>query len=342
MAAKFLCAIALALFFVGCGTREKTQQKEPESQKETRSFSVVMMIAESGQGGVAGISEGIERVSKELGAETRMVTVPESEYERRIGEIADENPSLVICLGSEGSNPLIGVTARNPHQKFAVIDEASAEDNVLGVRFKLEQGGLLAGIVAGMTTKSKKIGLLIGRRQSNAIRIESGFRAGISTSNSGATLTTLQATRDNGRQMAQSLFDSGVDIVFCSVPEILEDVVAIAKSQRGFVIALGADHDADEPGVVLTSVVKNGEKAIIEAARMAKEGTFQARTLELGIKDSYISLSEPKEFTKLLLHKRALDAVDEARKMILDGALIVPRTNEELAKFTPPRLAALL
>jgi basic membrane protein A len=235
--------------------------------------------------------------------------------------------------------------AANPNQKFALIDMPSRAENVLGVTFKEEEGSYLAGLLAGLTSKTGRIGFVGGKDIPLIKKFEVGFRAGVMTANPRA-IVTAKYTEDwsdiqKGKEAALSLYNTGADIVYHAAGRCGLGVINAAKEKGKLAIGVDSDQDHIEPGYVLTSMVKSVDKAVFDASRMVRDGTFKGRTLELGVKDGYISLSEPKEYTKPLMPDGSLDTIEEARRMIADGALIIPKTPAELARFRVPRLAGL-
>lgn len=339
---------ALVIVAAGCGSGSKAE--EPLTNGESKpALTIALVFDEAGRGDKSfndSAARGLDQVAEELKARTREIdSKSASDYKPNFESLVFDKPDLIIGVGVSMDSALHEAAKANPSQKFALIDTQSRADNVLGVTFKEEEGSFLAGLLAGMTTKSNRVGFVGGKNIPLIKKFEVGFRAGVLTANPNAVVTA-KYTEDwsdiqKGKEAALSLYNTGADIVYHAAGRCGLGVINAAKEKGKLAIGVDSDQDHIEPGSVLTSMVKSVDKAVFEAARMVRDGTFKGRTLELGIKEGYIGLSEPKDYTKPLMPNGALEAVDEAKKMISDGALIVPKSEAELASFKPPRLASL-
>lgn len=332
--------ISVAILAAGCGAPPSKPPARTEPPEHSDKFSVAVIVESGAERNLDGIESALYEAAEKLGAQTRTQTVSKAELPKSLVSTIEENPDLTIFIGSELTDDVRSAIIQNPERKVAVLDYPSFSPNVLGITFKLEQGAFLAGLMAASTSKTGKLGLIVHSNDPNARRIETGFRAGVRTVSAKTAGAILVRKTEDAASAAHHIFQSGVDLVFCGSPTLARETIAAASAKGRYVIALGETQEAGDTGALLATIVKDGEKAILEAIRMAKESTFRGRTLELGIKDGYLAITEPSEPKKKVIPRNALDAIEEAKKMILDGALFVPKTDLELARFKPPRLAA--
>src|SRR5262245_9799444 len=89
----------------------------------TGNFRVALILpgSETDQGWNQLAKEGLDRIQKELGADTKLVTnVASSDVENRAEYFAHEGFDVVICHGGEYGSSVAKVAASHPKTKFIV------------------------------------------------------------------------------------------------------------------------------------------------------------------------------------------------------------------------------
>jgi basic membrane protein A len=339
----FVLAAALV---AGCSSgSEKSAAGESSTttQHAGKAVKVFLVFDEGGRGDKSfndSAYRGVERAKSELGADTRYVdSKSQADYITNFESLAEDKPDLIIGVGISMDQAMKEAAKRHPDQKFAIIDVTSDSPNVMGVVFKEEEGSFLAGVLAGMTTKTNKIGFVGGKSIDLIKKFEYGFRAGIKTVNPScqvsAKYTEDWADVAKGQEAAIALFDGGADIVYHASGKCGIGVIKAAKERNLYAIGVDSDQDGEAPGNVLTSMVKGVDNAVFEAAKRVKDGTFKGENLVLGIKEGGVGLSEMK-YTKNKVSPEALAAVERYKEMIKANAFQVPATAEQFASFSPP------
>lgn len=311
----------------------------------TQQLTVALVFDEGGIGDKSfndSAYAGLMRVRDELGAATRHVdSKNQADYKINFETIANNKPDLIVGVGMSMDIPLHTVAALKPEQKFLIIDVPSKADNVMGVIFKEEEGSFLAGILAGLMTKSNKIGFVGGKSIDLIKKFESGFFAGVKTVNPNCELL-YKYTEDwsdvaKGKEAAIALYNWGADIVYHASGKCGIGVINAAAERGKYAIGVDSDQDDLAPGHVLTSMIKRVDNAVFLASKMVKEGKFKAGTQEWGIREGGVGLSEMKH-TKDKIPQDVLNKVKTAEELIKKGNFAVPKTREEVASFTAPQL----
>ena len=173
-----------------------------------------------------------------------------------------------------------------------------------------------------MTTKTGKVGCVMGMDIPPVRVYEMGFRAGIRMVNTREqkSVTYHSATigdfndPSRGKALAQGLIGQGCDIVLQLAGNSGLGVIEAVKEAND-VYAIGADMDQDDlaPGKVLTSILKRIDVAVFEAIRDALNGQLQTGHHLIGIKEGATGLTEMK-YTKSQVSKRALEMVEVERE----------------------------
>lgn len=342
MRPTFLLAAILAILG-GCTTKgaDTTSTTQPGGKQ----LKLALVFDEGGRGDKSfndSAYRGLERAKNELGADVKYVdSKNQADYATNFENLVEDRPDLIVGVGISMDKAVQAAAAKYPDQKFAIIDVMSKNPNVLGIVFKEQEGSFLAGVLAGLTTKSNKIGFVGGKSIDLIKKFEYGFRAGVKSVNPGAEVSA-KYTEDwadiaKGQEAAIALFDGGADIVYHASGKCGIGVIKAAKERNKFAIGVDSDQDGEAPGNVLTSMVKRVDNAVFDAAKRVKEGTFKGETMILGVKETGVGLSEMK-YTQDKLPPGAMDKVLAAEKLIKEGALQVPSTKDEFEKFTPPKL----
>ncbi|KAA0225868.1 BMP family ABC transporter substrate-binding protein [Fimbriimonadia bacterium ATM] len=306
-------------------------------------FRVALVFDEGGRGDKSfndSAARGLERIPSELGGKIQEVdSKSQADYKTNFEQLSIDKPDLIIGVGSTMEKAMFEAADSHPEQKYAIIDVPSDKPNLLGYTFREEEGSFLVGVLAGLTSKTGKVGFVGGKSIDLIKKFEAGFRAGVKAARPEAQVVS-KYTEDwfdvaKGKEAALAVYASGADIVYHASGKCGLGVINAAE-ERGL-LAIGVDSDQDDlaPGHVLTSMIKRVDLAVLDAAKRAKSGNFKGGTVVLGLKEGGVGITEMRH-TKHLLPPRALEIVRAYESMIKNGTLRVPTTLEEVEKFVPP------
>ncbi|WP_224366751.1 BMP family lipoprotein [Hyalangium versicolor] len=272
------------------------------------------------------------------------------DYEPNLQLLVEQGSDLTIGNGFLLESAVEAVAQKNTGSKFLLVDSILLDKdgkpytlpNVRTVTFKENEGSFLVGALAGLVSKSGKIGFVGGMEVPIIKRFEAGFRAGVRSTNPKAEKTlaaVYTGSFDNvaaGKQVAQDLLKKGVDIIFQAAGADGLGVIQAVKEAKAagktvYVIGVDSDQSHVAPEVVLTSMLKHVDLAIYNACRDLAEGKFSAGDQVLGLKDGGVGYAEIRvDFPG---KAEALQKVEALRQRISSGELKVPATLEELSAF---------
>ena len=276
----------------------------------------------------------------------------QEDYEPNLQLLVDRGVKLAVGVGFMLENAVHAEALKNPKARFLLIDsplvdergKATTMPNVATVTFKEQEGSFLAGALAGLVTKTNKVGFVGGMELPLIKKFEAGFRAGVLTTNPAAKDVLIAYTGSfddskKGKEAGQDLYARGCDVVFHAAGADGLGVIQAAKEAQKLVIGVDSDQSALAPQAVLTSMVKRVDYAVWLAIKSTMAGDFKAGDTVLGLKESGVALAPVRmEFPG---KQAALDRVAALRADIVSGKFVVPATIEELMKFTtvPPMIA---
>ena len=246
-------------------------------------------------------------------------------HETDVRGLATEGYNLIFGHGYEYGAPIKIVAPDFPETVF----------DVASINFQIEPATYLLGIIAGMMTKTNKIGVIGGQDFPAVISAFDAFEAGVKSVN-----PDTEVHRDyvgnwedvaKGKELAIAQLNEGIDFIFPNADVAGRGVfmaVEEAHTAGNIVYTFGANRDQSE--VSPTTVIANAvitQRPFVEIAKLVKEGTFT-----------------PEIYTYTMSTDRAIDMVynpalidqvpeavktkvAEAKTRILSGELIVTQID---------------
>jgi basic membrane protein A len=293
--AALIAAFALVLgvvVFAGCGDDDDEPSGSGSAAQEEKPAIKVGLVTDIG--GLDDRSfnqlanEGIERAKAELGVESRVLTSDQnSDYVPNLSSLAQQGFDLIIGNGFLMGDAVNTVATRFPDTSFAIIDfpQSALKDkpaNARGLLFKENEGGYLAGYVAGLFVKDKggdQVVSAVGGQKVPAVDAYiAGYQAGAKEAN--PDVETLmgysQTFTDQAacKELALNQIAEGSQVVFQVAGGCGLGALDAAK-ERG-VAGIGVDADQGYLGDhIITSALKKVDLAVFDTIKAVQDGTFE-------------------------------------------------------------------
>lgn len=347
--------LLVASLLVGCGPSESSRTEESTGKTTTTESGggdgkklKVGVVFDSGGLGDKSFNDsawaGVQKAQKDFGIEEKHVESKSvKDIETNLMTLADQGCEIVFAIGINQKDSLEKVAAQYPDTKFAIVDAVPNPDlglkNVRALLFKEEEGSFLAGYLAGLVTKTGKIGFVGGQEIPLIKKFYSGYAAGAKTARPDIEILPAKYTGDwNNDDLAKAaanlLFDQGADIVYHAAGRAGLGVLDAAKEKGKYGIGVDGNQDAVAPGNVLTSMIKHVDEAVYSTIKDVQEGKFSTGEVVYDLKVGGVGLTEM-EFTKDKVGADTLAKVEQIKAKIVSGELKVPATLEELAAYQP-------
>ncbi|MBL8087484.1 MAG: BMP family ABC transporter substrate-binding protein [Chthonomonas sp.] len=333
-----LAACSVALMVAGCSGSKDTATTTDGTTPAAGKQLTIGIVFDSGGRGDKSFNDsawaGIERAKKDFNIKEMSVeSKSEKDYEANQGSLAEAGADLVIAVGLNQETALRKVSAQFPDSKFAIVDGSVEAKNVRMLKFKEEEGSFLAGYLAGLMTKTNKLGFVGGMEIPLIHKFQYGFLAGAKMANPQVEMLPAKFTGNwddsqKGKAAATVLFSSGADIVYHAAGRAGQGVITAAKETGKFAIGVDSDQDYLAEGNVLTSMVKRVDEAVYSTIKDIVEGKYSAGESIYDLKANGVGLSEMK-FTKDKVGEANLAKIEEIKKKIVDGTIKVPKSKEE-------------
>lgn len=328
---SLVMVLALTLGLVGCSSSDK-----PSAQKSDGGIKVGLLT------GVAGLGdksfndlayEGAKKAEEELNIELKVVEPADlASTENQLRELAKAKCDLVIGVGFDMVEPLEIVASEYPDTKFAIVDVAASKpaDNIESLVFEEHEGSFLVGALAALVTETNKLGVIPAMDVPFLNRFVAAFEEGAKYVNSDIDVAIQPVASDfNGfndagkaKNIAQSMYKNGVDIVYPVAGGAGVGVFEAAKEANKYALGINSDQDYMAEGLILTSMLKKVDVAVYNTIKSVVEDNFKAGVSVYGLDNNGIGITEMK-FTKDVIGEENLKQLEEIKGKIIDGSIKV-------------------
>ena len=238
--------------------------------------------------------EGVQKAAKELGAQTKYIeTVDTKDYANNIKQFTDAKYDVVVTVGFLMAEATVTAAEGSPDTHFIGVDQFQEKEvaNLTGLTFPEDQAGYGAGYLAGLLTKTNKLGQVLGLEIPPVQKFAMGFEAGAKAANPPVTVSTVyHPAGDNaftdpvwgaaeaGKQLAQ-----GADVIFGAGGKTGNGALGeIAKAEGAgtSIYCIGVDQDQwntvpEAQPCLVTSAMKLIDVGVVDLITMAADGTIK-------------------------------------------------------------------
>jgi basic membrane protein A len=280
---------------------------------------------------------GLDRAVNELGVQGEVIESRDAaSYVPNLTQAAEQS-DLTVGVGFLLTEAITEIANQYPDKNFVLIDSVSDASNVQGVVFREQEGAFLSGVLAGLMTKSNKLGVIGGVKIPPVVRYAVGFEAGVKSVNPDANVVVAYADTFSdpalGKELTLAQYNQGVDIAFPVAGKTGTGSFEAAKELGEGHWVIAADTDQSQLGADYQLAVseKGVDTALFLAAQQIVDGTFEGGEKSLGLAEKGVGLGHPHKSVP----QDVLDTVAAYQQAIIDGTIKVPADEDALASFKP-------
>ncbi|MCU0493702.1 MAG: BMP family ABC transporter substrate-binding protein [Chloroflexaceae bacterium] len=246
--------------------------------------------------------KGAERAAQEFGLEYKYIeTVAQADYEKNIQTLINEDFDIIVTVGFLIAEGTLKAAQANPDVKFIGVDQfyplngeaGKSAPNLVGLQFREDQAGFMAGAMAGMMTQSGTVGVVAGIDIPPVKRFANAFKHGAEYVRPGVNvlITYVPSFTDPaaGASTATQMIGEGADVIFGAGGPTGSGGIKAAAEAGAFVI--GVDQDeftttfgaGQTPGAdrILTSAIKRVDVSVYDEIKNVVNGTFKGDGIAL-------------------------------------------------------------
>lgn len=274
---------------------------------------------------------GSEKFKKETGIDYGSFEIAnEAQREQAIRNFADQGYSPIIAAGFAQAAAVEKVAKEYPDLNFAIVDMVVDLPNVQSIVFKEHEGSYLVGLLAGMASKSGKVGFVGGMDIPLIRKFGCGYAQGVKAARADATIfqnmtgDTGAAWNDpvKGGEITKGQMAQGADVVYAAAGATGLGVLQAAADGGALSIGVDANQNYLHPGKVLTSMLKRVDVAVFNVMKSGQDGTFKPGVMSLGLAEDGVGYALD-ENNRPLVTAEMEAAAEKARADIISGAIKV-------------------
>lgn len=279
-------------------------------------------------------NKGLEDAKSKLGIDGRVLTSKSNaDYVPNLSTLAQQKYDLVIGVGFLMADAMGKVAGKYPNTKFAIIDvdQTSLKGkpaNVEGLLFKEQEGGYVAGYLAGLYAKDNNITTVSsvgGQKIPPVDHYIAGYQAGAKAAD--PAIKTLNGysqdfvDQSKCKELALNQIGQGSGVVFQVAGQCGLGALDAAKEKKK--LGIGVDADQAYLGAqILTSATKKVDVAVYDTIQSAQKDAFKGGTNNVfDLKTNGVGIGKVgADGTKYQAQ------LDKVTKDIIAGTITVPDT----------------
>ena len=279
---------------------------------------------------------GAEKFKAETGtAYGEFEIAQEAQREQAIRNFADQGYSPIIAAGFAQAAAVEKVAKEYPDLKFAIVDMVVDLPNVQSIVFKEHEGSYLVGMLAGMASKSGKVGFVGGMDIPLIRKFGCGYAQGVKAAKADATIfqnmtgDTGAAWNDpvKGGEITKGQMAQGADVIYAAAGATGLGVLQAAADGGALSIGVDANQNYLHPGKVLTSMMKRVDVAVYNVMKAGNAG-FKPGIQALGLAEDGVGYAMD-DNNKALVTADMQKAVEQAKADIISGKIKVHDYTED-------------
>lgn len=305
-----LMGLVMAFSMTACGGSE--EPKEAEGGSDVKIAIVCDASGQNDNGYNQSAVEGAKECAESMGVEYKVVEPTESIGDT-LATLAEDGFNLIFSMeydfdalvnGEAGADP---IAKQYPDTTFVVfnatpnVDESgnTIHENVFSVLYNVNESSYLAGALSVLVNENADVLLddgfamtspdearalgFIGATDSEGITVFGvGFVEGANyvAKELGVTYDYYSkydagfADTAGGSTVAGTYYGNGANVVYCVAGAVGDGVASKAKEVQKLAIHVDANKDAQQPGYILTSVIKNTKVVVKTMTQAMIDGTL--------------------------------------------------------------------
>jgi basic membrane protein A len=280
---------------------------------------------------------GLERARKELGITFHTLETGEgADREAAMRQLAAGDAQLIFGVGFLFTDDIRKLAREFPDKKFACIDYTvtpgdTLPPNLVALKFKEEEGSFLVGSLAGLLSKTGKVGFVGGMEIPLIKKFEAGYLAGVHAVRPKTQViikyagTTGTAFKDptKGKELALAEYNQGADIIYHASGSTGLGVFEAAREKGKLAIGVDSDQHDEAPDNVLTSMVKRVDVAVFETIKALGEGRWAGGIQVFGLAEQGVAWVYD-DRNQALIPDPVRATVDSLKAEIIAGRIVAP------------------
>ncbi len=348
MVVLLLALAMVASLAVGCASQPA---EEPAPAEEPTTDVKAAMVTDVGGLGDKSFNDlsyaGLQKAEAELGTEIKVLESKEpTDYESNLTQLATAGYNPIFAVGFLMTDTVTKVAPQFADVNFGGIDIFfdPVAPNVIGLNFKEQEAGYLAGVVAGsLTTKTdvdprindkKILGFVGGMEIPPVQKFEAGFIAGAKSVDPDIEVKSVYTgsftDQQKGLESGKNLIEQGADIIFAAAGATGNGTAKAAQDNNALFIGVDADQYETIEGIgdtIITSAIKRVDQAVFLTVKDMVDGMLKGgENRVFGLAEEAVDIA-PFHDWEAKMPQEVKDAVAKAKADVIAGTVTVPESK---------------
>lgn len=324
-----LLSITILAAVAACGATPAAEV-QPTAKPKLR-VAVVFPGSISDQGFNQAAYEGLLRIRDVLGAEIAYSeNTPVANFVQVYRDFADQGYDVIIGHGTEFGDIALQVAPDYPKIKFIVDSNPDVHAaNVAGITGKSWEAAYLCGVVAGLMSKTGKIGGIAGFDFPILVSQMEAYKLGAKSVNPNiqVTIVYIGSFEDvaKAKEAALAQISAGTDVIFHIADAAGVGIIQACQEKGIWAIGWGLDQNHLAPQTVLTSMLFSGGDLLFDDVQKVIDGTWTGEQRLYGLATGVVGLADYHG----LVPADVAAKVEQVKQDIISGKIQVPYITEK-------------
>lgn len=221
--------------------------------------------------------DGMDAAADDFDLESTFIeTTAQTDYEANIQTCLDSGFDVIVTVGFLIADATLAAAEENPDVYFIGVDQGfeEAPENLVGVQFREDQSGFLAGALAALMTESGTVAGVYGVPVPAVVKFQNGYEQGAKYIDPDIDVRSvfIQSFVDPaaGAEAAGQLISEGADVIFGAGGQTGSGAIQAAAAEGVYVIGVDQDEyfttfgEGESPGAeyLISSAVKRVDQGV--------------------------------------------------------------------------------
>ena len=276
-------------------------------------------------------AEAGKAVEAKYGCKVSIIEAGTSDLMKSEAEsLAEEGYNIIYGHGGQYAAPFAEISPNYPDTFFPTLGGEVVTANQFPVNITLEQVTYVGGVVAGMITKTNKIGMVVGGDFPSYTKTTRAFELGAKSVNDKvesmfAVLTNVDMNEAYETSMSQ--IESGADVIFSNANQGTLGSLKAAGEKNIMTLGALTDYTSEYGNIIFASAMCDYNAAYIAAFDRCFAGITEPSILFTGLADGTVTFLW-NDAVKATLPAEVVAAAEDAIAKIKSGEIKVPNEYE--------------
>ena len=314
-------------------TQAVTPTESPAASVDPSTWKVAVLIPGSAtDGGFCQLgAEAGKALEAKYGCKVSIIEAATADLMKSEAEsLAEEGYNIIYGHGGQYAAPFAEISPNYPNTYFPTCGGETVTANQFPINITLEQATYVGGVVAGMITKTNKIGMLVGGDFPSYTKTTRALELGAKSVNDKvetmfAVLTNVDMNEAYETTMNQ--IESGADVIFSNANQGTLGSLKAAGEKNVMTLGALTDYTSEYGNIIFASAMCDYNAAYAAAFDRCVAGITEPSILFTGMADGTVTFLW-NDTVKATLPAEVVKAAEDTIAKIKSGEIKVPNEYE--------------